>query len=155
MEKIMNLIKLISLGGIMEFEISKVYVFRVPENTDLIDYLSRYVMEKNIKSGFINVIGSLIDPVIGYFNVEKKRYEEIELKGFYELASGIGNISLKEEKPFIHLHVVLGDPEGKAYAGHLLHGKTYVAEVVIIKLRSEYMLQRIKHGSLWLWPIKE
>lgn len=135
----------------MEFSIGRILMFRTPTGVDLIDYLAKVVEKEKISTGLISIIGSLKDPVIGYYNIEKGVYEETRLQGFYELAHGSGNISLKGGKPFIHLHVVLGDKDGKAYAGHLLKGEVYVAEVIILEAIGGKPLVRKQHGNLWLW----
>jgi len=70
--------------------------------------LSTNVYEKNIKIGVINVIGSLYEAIVDTIVVKKDRYEEVVVKELSELVSGMGNTSLKENEPFIHLHVVLG-----------------------------------------------
>ncbi len=137
----------------MKYNIKRVLMFRVPPRVDLIDYLTKFTQKEEIQAGLISIIGSLKNPVIGYFNVEKGVYEEIRLEGFYELAHGSGNISLKEDKPFIHLHVVLGDKNGKAYAGHLLRGEVYVAEIIILEITGENPPIRKQQGNLWLWGL--
>jgi len=128
-------------------------MLRAPPGVDLIDYLTNFAEKENIQTGLINIIGSLKNPVIGYYNVERSMYEEIKLKGFYELAHGSGNISLKENKLFIHLHVVLGDKNGKAHAGHLLRGEVFVAEIIILEITGEKPPVRKQQGNLWLWDI--
>ena len=137
----------------MKYSIGRTYMLRAPQGVDLIKYLTELAQKENIKAGLISIIGSLKNPVIGYYNVEKGVYEEIKLEGFYELAHGSGNISLKEGKPFIHLHVVLGDKNGKAYAGHLLRGEVFVAEIIILEITSEKPIVRKQVGNLWLWDI--
>ncbi len=137
----------------MKYTIGRTYMIRAPPKTDLIDYLTKFAEKEKIQAGLISIIGSLKNPVIGYFNVEKGVYEEIRLEGFYELAHGTGNISLKENKPFIHLHVVLGDKNGKAYAGHLMRGEVYVAEIIILEITGENPPTRKQQDNLWLWDV--
>ena len=129
---------------------------RVPENIDLLEYLKKYAEEKDVRTGWINVIGSLIDPIIGYYSVSRKGYQQIRLKGFYELVSATGNISLKQGEPFIHLHVALGDEKGHLHGGHLLYGKVFIAEAMIIETRGGEPIERILgERGLWLWETPE
>ncbi|KKS99422.1 MAG: hypothetical protein UV76_C0020G0001, partial [Candidatus Nomurabacteria bacterium GW2011_GWA2_43_15] len=37
----------------------------------------------------------------------------------YEIVSLNGNISLVEDKPFVHLHIMLGDSDYRTFGGHL------------------------------------
>lgn len=139
--------------GESAYVFSKAYVFRVPEGVELISYLSEFAAKNNILLGAIMVLGMLKDPIIGYFDKEQGRYRENSLKGTYELASSIGNISLRDGKPFIHLHVVLGGPNGETYSGHLLRAEVYIAEVIIFELTGGKPLERKQYGSLWLWDV--
>lgn len=140
---------------VLIYEVKEVHMFRVPEGKEFLSYLSKYVLERGIRSGIIFAIGSVKNPVVGYFNEEKERYEEISFKGTYELLSALGNISLKDEKPFIHLHVVLGDASGKCYGGHLIRAEVFVAEVKILVLSGDPMKREVSHKNLALWRALE
>ncbi len=133
------------------YSIRRVHVFRVPNGAELLNYLNEYAEKNDILVGVVNVIGSLFDVKIGYFDVEKDEYKVIPLKGFYELAAGIGDISVKEQKPFTHLHVVLGDSNGKSYAGHLIEGKVFVAETIIYEIEGPVLERKKVTERLWLW----
>ena len=45
----------------------------------------------------------------------------MKLEGVYELTSLMGNVSFKEGKPFLHLHVNLSNHSGETYGGHLFN----------------------------------
>lgn len=109
-------------------------MFRVPNGAELLNYLNVYAEKNDLLVGVVNVIGALFDVKIGYYDIEKDEYKVISLRGFYELVAGIGDISIKEQKPFTHLHVVLDSSNGESYAGHLMEGKVFVAETIIYEL---------------------
>ena len=70
--------------------------------------------------------------VIGYFDQLRKEYRTTSLPSSFEIGSGIGNVSLKDGKPFVHLHVVATGPDGAAVGGHLMEGtKVYVIEAYV------------------------
>jgi predicted DNA-binding protein with PD1-like motif len=51
-----------------------------------------------------------------------------------EILSGIGNVSLKEGRPFVHLHLTLGDDTGRRRGGHAMPGcRIFAAEAAILK----------------------
>ncbi len=131
--------------------VDKIHLLSIPRGEEIISYITRYVEENNIRTAIVTAIGSLYDVKIGYYSVEKDKYLEIKLNGYYELLSAIGNISLKYDKPFLHLHVTLGDHEGRVYGGHLLHGKVFVAETKIIELKGEPITRSKFTDTLWLW----
>ena len=70
-----------------------------------------------------------------YFDQEKKEYVHHNFPGGYEVLSGIGNISLLDGEPFVHVHITLADKEGKAMGGHLDEGtKVWLIEASISKI---------------------
>ena len=133
------------------YEVQKIVLINVPRGSDLVDYISSYAYVNKIYTGVVFVIGSLYDVVLGYYSVEKDEYLRIRLNGYYELVSGVGNISLRENKPFLHLHVALGDENGRLYGGHLISGKVFVAETKIFVLKGEPMNREKTTNTLWLW----
>ena len=66
-----------------------------------------------------SVIGAVSSSTLGFYDQQKRVYETFTKKAPHEIASCIGNVSLKEGKPFIHAHVVLGGQDGKTTGGHL------------------------------------
>ncbi len=135
-------------------ERGRVFVFRIPGEAELLDYLNKFLEANNVKMGSIFILGSLKRVKLAYLDVKTGEYIINEMEGFYELL-GLGNVSLKEGKPFAHVHIVLGDREGRAYMGHLAEGVVFVAEVVILEFTGEDSLERRReHGSLWLWPLR-
>ena len=71
----------------------------------------------------------------------------------YEVLSGIGNISLLDDKPFVHVHVVLADSTGKAYGGHLDKGtKVWLIEAFIHEVDSKNLVRNFDENiclSVW------
>ena len=65
----------------------------------------------------------------------ERNYRFRTLAGDFEIASLTGNVSLSEGKPFLHLHVVLGDAESQAWAGHLKEAEVLAAcEIILMPL---------------------
>ncbi len=127
-------------------------MFRIPQGSELLDYLNRFADTEGISMAWVNAIGSLEDVELAYYDRESGKYIVKKYPGTYELVAGTGNISLRDNKPFTHMHVVIGDRENKAYAGHLVKANVYVAEVFIVEVTGEPKLVR-EHvgGGLWLW----
>ncbi|MET1160646.1 MAG: PPC domain-containing DNA-binding protein [Thermoprotei archaeon] len=133
--------------------VNRVLAIKVPRGSDLGKYITKLAIEQGIKTGIVTVIGSLVDPVIGYYDKEQDKYLEIELKGVYELVSGLGNISLKNGSPMLHLHVALGDRGGRLYGGHFIRGAVFVAEAFIMELKGEPISRKQVSNTLWLWDL--
>ncbi|MFH1995544.1 MAG: DUF296 domain-containing protein [Candidatus Omnitrophota bacterium] len=77
----------------------------------------------------------------GYYDQSAKRYLECAaLDKKLEIASCMGNVSIKDKKIFVHAHVALADHNGSCYGGHLMPGATIFA--------AEYFLQELAGGDL-------
>lgn len=138
----------------MEFSAGRSFLFRVPEGEELLGFINEFARKNNILTGTISAIGSLRNPKIGYFEESKGEYKIIELEGTYELVSLMGNISLKDKKSFAHIHIALGDSEGRLWGGHLVEGEVFVAEVFIQELLGEPLERKPQENGLALWSVE-
>ena len=101
---------------------------------DLLDGLNRAVADLGFQAATIQVIGGLDEAKVGYFDREVKQYREIST-GHVEISSGLGNVSLRDDQPFIHLHLALSGPTGTTLGGHAMEGcKAFVVEAYFRKL---------------------
>ncbi|ACS89812.1 MULTISPECIES: PPC domain-containing DNA-binding protein [Thermococcus] len=139
----------------MRFSKGRTFLFRIPEGKEFLNSVTEFAKKHNILIGTISAIGTLRNPKIGYFEEETKQYKVIELEGTYELISAIGNLSLKDNEPFAHIHVSLGDEEGKMFGGHLVEGEVFVAEVVVQELLGELLERKLQENGLALWDVEE
>ena len=95
---------------------------KLDKEEELIQSLVQFALDSGKHTGFITGIGVLKDVELGYFDVEKKKYDVKSFKGEYELLSMMGNIALTDGKPLPHVHVVLSGEDFKAFGGHLVRG---------------------------------
>ena len=123
---------------------------------EIFNSLYNLIDEINIKFGWINGIGAVENITLGSYSANLKDYIKKEFKDEFELTSLIGNITTKNERPFIHIHVNVSDQECNAYGGHLFSG-TITATCEIIILLSKEPLNRKKSSDigLYLWDVNE
>ena len=96
------------------------YIIRLEKGEEIIESLTKFCEDNNIKAGRISGIGGTNDVDIKYYDLENKEYLSENFYGkLYEIVSLDGNISLVEGKPFIHLHIGLGNSEHHMFGGHL------------------------------------
>jgi predicted DNA-binding protein with PD1-like motif len=101
---------------------------------DLLEGLNQAVGELGMQAATLQVIGGLEEANVGYFDRDIKQYLEIRT-GHVEIASGLGNVSLRDGEPFIHLHLALSGRNGSTIGGHALEGcKAFVVEAYFRKL---------------------
>ena len=134
------------------YKIGRIFLFRVPEEVELIKYLTEFAIRNNIKMAYLSGIGAFSEVKMGYFVREKNAYEPIEYNRLMELISLTGNISIKEGKPVPHIHVVLGDRHGHTVGGHLLEAKVYMVEILVVELLGPILERQEVAPGIWFWP---
>ena len=67
-----------------------------------------------------------------YYEQGDQRYRELESDTHHEIVGFTGNVSLRDDRPFLHAHATFADATGATVGGHLLRGcEVFVAEVMI------------------------
>jgi len=126
---------------------------QLPFGTDLLEGLTSIVQKENIRLGRIHAIGATTHAVVAYYDQNTKQYNPMEFSGGMEILNLTGNISIRDGKPFVHVHIVLSDREGKAFGGHVLPGtKLFALEVFIDELDGEELVRSHEEKTgLYLW----
>jgi predicted DNA-binding protein with PD1-like motif len=106
-----------------------------------------------VEAATLQVIGGLEQAVVGYFDPERAEYLPTRT-GHVEICSGLGNVSVRDGQPFIHLHLVLSGPDGSALGGHAMEGcRAYVVEAYFRKLDGPAPIrQEVEGMALKVWP---
>jgi len=139
-----------------EYKAGKELIVRIEHDSDLIRSVAEIAQNRRIKVGSFMAIGALKRAKLGYYEQNDHEYQEIVVDSHQEIASCIGNISLRDSKPFVHAHVVLADEKGNTKAGHLLEGVVFAAEVHIRELEGPNLERKYDDVTgLWLWQIKD
>jgi len=99
--------------------------------SDLLEELTQLCVRENITLGRLQAIGAVQKANIGFYDQKEREYRFRTLNQPQEITNLLGNISLKDDKPFIHAHITLADEEGNAFGGHLASGTiVYACEFV-------------------------
>jgi predicted DNA-binding protein with PD1-like motif len=133
--------------------IKRTIMGQLPFGADLYEALTDIVRRENIVLGRIQAIGATTHAVVAYYDQQTKTYNPLEFTGGMEILNLNGNISMRDGKPFVHVHILLGDAEGKVYGGHLMPGTTLFACEVTIDEFAGTELERAKEErtGLFLW----
>lgn len=137
-----------------EFNLDKSLLIRAKHDSDLVRFITRLAEASGITAAEFTAIGALKRAKLGYYDQKKHEYREIIVDSPHEIASCIGNISVKNGKPFVHAHAVLAGEDGNTKAGHLVEGIVFAAEVHIHELDGKLERRHEKETDLWLWDMK-
>jgi len=138
--------------GLFEYDASKERIVRLNYDADLIQSITELAKNKGIEAGSFTAIGALKRAKLGYYDQKNHEYREMKIDSPHEMASCVGNVSLKDGEPFIHAHVVLADETGNTKAGHLFEGIVFAAEVHLRQLEGpklERKYDELTGLSLW------
>lgn len=132
---------------------SRTYLFKLPKGKDLLESLADFCHDNQVKCGVVQVIGSVVNATVGYYDQTKKRYEKQIINEPMELLSLTGNISIQDNRPAVHAHVMLSGKDYNVIGGHLFPGtKIHVCEAYIQELVGEPKIRRNdKVTKLALW----
>jgi len=116
---------------------------RLEAGEDVFSSILKALGEHNIRQGFVvSGIGHFAPVRLGYF-IGAGQYAEQDFPDGGEVLNLSGNIALKEDKPFLHLHCVLGRDDYSVFGGHLVSATVDVTlEVLVIAIPDQARMTR-------------
>ncbi|NQT10777.1 MAG: DNA-binding protein [Desulfobacteraceae bacterium] len=136
-----------------EFQQGRLFVGRLPHGKDLILSVEEFCEDASIQMATFSVIGAVSSATIGAYDQKQQVYVTFKEEAPLEIVSCIGNISLKDGKPFIHAHILLADEQGKTIGGHLFSETIiYAGEINLQELTGKPMERTYDNDTgLMLW----
>ncbi len=130
-------------------------VTRLPKGADLLEALHALCVQHGIGRGQVSLIGALEKARLGFYLQDEQKYVNHDVDEPVEILSGLGNVSIKDGKPFVHLHLVLGKQDMTCCGGHALPGcPIFACEVCILPLEGEALERALdKPTGLPLWRV--
>ena len=102
-------------------ETAHVFEVRFSAGDEIVSGLNELVAKHHITSGHITGIGGLAPgALLGWGDPDVGGFRKIEIKDKTEIVSLIGEISMRNGEPFVHVHMIVGSADGSTKAGHLL-----------------------------------
>jgi predicted DNA-binding protein with PD1-like motif len=102
---------------------------RLARGDDLLEQLNAAASDLGFEAATLQVVGAVERLAVAYYRQDTHEYERHEHDAPHEISGGVGNVSLKDGEPFVHIHVTGSGSDGKAVAGHLVDGtRVYMIE---------------------------
>jgi predicted DNA-binding protein with PD1-like motif len=110
--------------------LAKLYSFkagaRIPD-----DIISIAGAEK-ISTARFEAIGGVDRLRLAYFNHRARKYEEHDYAEFLEVTTLLGNVTVKDGKPFLHVHGNFGRKDRSVIGGHVMSARVFpILEAVL------------------------
>jgi uncharacterized protein len=81
----------------------------------LLEFLAR----ENVGYATLTGLGAVGSATVSYWNADARQYEQHVLDEQMEVVSLIGNVTLRDDAPFIHAHASLGRRDLSLVGGHV------------------------------------
>ena len=96
------------------------YVIRFDKGEEILERLAKFAQIEQVGTAQVSAIGASNDFRIGVLNTSTKEYTTMDCSGDYEIISLNGNITSKDDKPYLHLHGSFSNADRQVVAGHIL-----------------------------------
>ena len=84
---------------------------------------------------------------MAYFDWASKRYQNISIDEQVEVLSFVGDITIENDAPKVHAHVVLGKADASAHGGHLIRASVRPTLEIIITEAPRHLHRRFDPDS--------
>ena len=120
----------------------KTFVLVFDTDDEVVAELTNFAKENELSAASLTAIGAFREATLGYFDWERKEYDEIPVEEQVEVLSLVGDIALKDEEPQLHAHAVLGRRDGSTVGGHLLEAYVRPTLEIILTESPEHLRKR-------------
>ena len=96
------------------------YVVSIDNHQNLMEALTAFCLETGILAAEVSGIGAVNSATLRFLNPATKAYVDRTFEEQMEISSLVGNVSEKDGKPYLHLHVNLGRSDYSVVGGHML-----------------------------------
>ncbi len=115
-----------------EAQPGRTLVGRLATDTDVVEELERVCAEREIRAAWVSAVGAVRRAAFAYFDQRERRYRDLASETHHEMSGFIGNVSMRDGKPFLHAHATFANERGECVGGHLMRGCTvWLLEVTL------------------------
>lgn len=132
------------------------YQVRFASGESVVEPLLHWLESQNIRFATLSGIGAVRSARVSYWNAETREYEPHHLEEQLEIVSLIGNATIKEGKPFLHIHVALGRSDLSVVGGHLNDLVVHPNLEINVQPEATEVQRVVDEGSgLWIMKLSE
>lgn len=96
------------------------YILSLDNHVEITAALVAFCEEKGIRSGKIEGLGAVSEATFRYLDPTTMKYVDKTFQEQMELTSVVGNISTKDGKAYLHIHITASRSDYTCVGGHLL-----------------------------------
>ncbi|MBO4476557.1 MAG: DNA-binding protein [Bacteroidales bacterium] len=96
------------------------YALSLDNHAEIMEALTAFCKEKEIYAGSVSGIGAVNEATLRFLDPATKKYVDKTFNEQMEITSLVGNISMKDGQPYLHIHITAGRSDYSCVGGHLL-----------------------------------
>lgn len=113
-------------------KVGKKYIVCIPRGGKIVSSLQEICEKEDIKTASITGIGAVNEVTFAFLNLKTMERDEKTFEGLHEIVSLVGNVSILNNKPFLHLHLAVSGSDFNVIGGHLIEGTIYTTSEIVI-----------------------
>ena len=98
------------------------YVVRLDRGEEITEKLLWLASTEHIHLAQLSGIGEVNILTLGNYSPETRQYKVSTFHADFEIVSRGGNLTMKDGRPYVHIHMAASDASGRCYGGHLHRG---------------------------------
>ena len=94
-------------------------IVRIDRGEEILAQMQAVCERERVTLASVSALGAIDDLTVGLFDVEAKQYLSNHFTGAFEIVSLTGTVTTKDGAFYPHIHISVGDREGRVFGGHL------------------------------------
>lgn len=122
---------------------ARTFVAVFESGEQVMEPLREFLRAENVTAARLTGIGALEHVTLGYFDWDRKCYEQHRVSGQMELLSLAGDVALQDGEPQVHAHVVVGRRDTTTRGGHLIDATVRPTLELIVEDAPAHLRKRV------------
>jgi predicted DNA-binding protein with PD1-like motif len=123
-------------------EATKQYAVIFYQGDEAFSGLLAFAEKYHVTSAHFTAIGAVSGATVAWFDPQRKMYKKIPVVGQHEVIGMSGDIALYRDKPVVHTHMLVGNPDGTTVGGHVLEAYVSPTLEVMVTVDPKAMQKR-------------
>ena len=119
----------------MEYKIyGSTVAVRLDKGDEITESILKLAEKLDISAANVTGIGATDDLTVGVLDLDTRVYEPYTFTGNHEINALVGNLTKKDGKPYLHLHITCTGKGNKVVGGHLIKAVVSVTGEIFINV---------------------
>jgi hypothetical protein len=141
------MVEIVKSALLVEHDGLRTFVLVCETGDEAMRALTSFAAEHRLGGSHFTAIGAFSSAVVAYFDWSSKDYRHVRIDEQVEVLSLVGDVTVENDKPKVHAHVVVGKADATAHGGHLIEGRVRPTLEVVITEAPRHLKRRLDPRS--------